>query len=297
MARIILIVALVLLALLLAASWALAGFTMTGARQTLEEARAWQQERYDTSFYDSVERSAYVVEGEGGYELHVELLRCPEPSDRYVIISHGYTDNRMGSLKYARLYLDLGFNCIVYDLRGHGENEPTFTSYGILEGRDLALLVADTRERYPEASQLGLQGESLGAASTISSLAYDPDVDFVVADCGFESIERVLRDGYRSAGVPGFLFDLGNLGSRLRYGYALSDARPIDALDDNTVPILFVHGADDPFIVPENSEDMAARTKGMAEVVLIDGAAHAESALVAPELYEQYLEEFLASLA
>ena len=281
MARIILIVALVLVALLLAASWALAGFTMTGTRQTLEEARAWQQERYDTSFYDSVERSAYVVEGEGDY----------------IILSHGYTDNRMGSLKYARLYLDLGFNCIVYDLRGHGENEPTFTSYGILEGRDLALLVADTRERYPEASQLGLQGESLGAASTISSLAYDPDVDFVVADCGFESIERVLRDGYRSAGVPGFLFDLGNLGSRLRYGYALSDARPIDALDDNTVPILFVHGADDPFIVPENSEDMAARTKGMAEVVLIDGAAHAESALVAPELYEQYLAEFLASLA
>ena len=295
--RVVAIVAVVAVALVLAASFVLAGFTMTGKRQTLDEALAWQSEHYDTSFYEGLSKTDYTVQGEGGYVLHVQLLENPEPSDRYVIISHGYTDNRMGSLKYARMYLDLGFNCIIYDLRGHGLNEPTFTTYGILEGRDLAALVSDTRERYPHIAQLGLHGESLGAASTISSLAYAPEVDFVVADCGFESIERVLRDGYASAGVPGFLFDLANLGARLRYGYALADARPIDALDGNQVPILFVHGADDPFIVPENSRDMYERATCPCELRLIDGAGHAESALVAPELYERYLEEFVAGLA
>ena len=294
--RAVVVIVVVVLALGLAGSLWLASVTMTGSRQTLSEARAWQQERYDTSFYDALERTDYTVEGAEGYVLHVELLENPEPTGRYVIISHGYTDNRMGSLKYARIYLDLGFNCIIYDLRGHGENAPAPTTYGILEGRDLALLVEDTRTRYGDIDQLGLHGESLGAASTISSLAYDPQVDFVVADCGFESIERVLRDGYRSAGVPGLLFDLADLGARLRYGHALSDARPIDALDDNTVPILFVHGADDPFVVPANSLDMLERTQGPAEIRLFEGAGHAESALVAPELYRQYLEEFLAQV-
>ena len=297
MARVVIIVVAVLAALVVAGACALAGFTMTGSRQTLDEARAWQQERYDTSFYDEVACPEYTVEGAGGYVLHVQLLENPEPSDRYVIISHGYTDNRMGSLKYARFYLDMGFNCIIYDLRGHGANEPTFTTYGVLEGQDLALLVADTRTRYEGISQLGLHGESLGAASTISSLAYDPEVDFVVADCGFESIERVLRDGYRTAGVPEVLFDLADLGARLRYGHALKDARPIDALDGSTVPILFIHGADDPFIVPANSQDMYERAMGPREIRLVDGAGHAESALVAPELYQQILEEFLAGLS
>lgn len=294
--KIVAIIAAIAVVLVLGASFWLAGFSMMGKRQTLDEARAWQQEHYDTSFYDVLEKTDYLVEGYEGYVLHVQLLENPVPSNRYVIISHGYTDNRMGSLKYARIYLDLGFNCIIYDLRGHGLNEPAPTTYGIREGRDLALLIEDTRARYPEIEQLGLQGESLGSATTISALAYAPSVDFAVADCGFSDIEGVLRAGYRSAGVPTLLFDLADLGAHLRFGCSLKDARPIDALDANTVPILFIHGADDTLIVPENSQRMYERTQGIREIRLIDGAGHAESALVAPELYRDYLEEFLAQL-
>ena len=104
----------------------------------------------------------------------MQFLKNPQPTDKYVIISHGYTDNRMGALKYAPMYLELGFNCIVYDLRGHGENERTFTTYSIRESHDIAELVKDTRSRYNDISQLGLHGESLGAASTAASMKYQP---------------------------------------------------------------------------------------------------------------------------
>ena len=132
---------------LILALW-LASFIMTGQRQTLDEAMKWQSERYDTSFYDSLDHTDYTVASYDGYELHVRLLRCPEHSGKYVIISHGYTDNRIGSLKYAKLYLSLGYSCVIYDLRGHGLNESTFTTYGIREGQDVAALVKDTRARY-----------------------------------------------------------------------------------------------------------------------------------------------------
>ena len=78
-----------------------------GRRQTLEESMRWQSEKYDTSFYDGTEKEDYTVQADGGYLLHVQLLKAPE-SSRYVIITHGFTDNRMGALKYARLYLQLG---------------------------------------------------------------------------------------------------------------------------------------------------------------------------------------------
>ena len=57
--------------------------------------------------------------------------------------------------------------------------------------------------------------------------------------------------------------------------------------------ILFLHGAADDFILPKNSEDMAARTKGYQEFHLIPGAGHAESILTEPEMYQEYVTAFL----
>ena len=291
-----LILAIVIAAAALACGYYLAGITMTGDRQTLEEARKWQDEHYDTSFYDECRKEEYTVEGDGGYILHVQLLRSREEKGKYVIISHGYTDNRLGALKYRKMYLSIGYSCVIYDLRGHGLDERTFTTYGVLEARDLARLVEDTRERYPGLKVLGLHGESLGAATTVTSLKYSPKVDFAVADCGFSDIENVLRNGYRNAKVPVILEDLASIGALLRYHYRLNDMRPIDSLKDNTVPVLFIHGEDDPFILPRNSVDMYDVATSVKDLHLIAGAQHAESILVAPDEYEQTVRAFLDRL-
>lgn len=256
----------------------------------------WQADHYDISFYEGLEKKNYVVTGEGGYLLHAEYLKNPNPTTKYMILSHGYTDNRMGSLKYAAVYLRLGFNLIIYDLRGHGENEPTYTTYGVLEGADLYRLVQDTKKRYPDMTVLGLHGESLGAATTITSLKYKPEINFAVADCGFSDIENVLREGYRNAHVPTFLVDLSDIGARLRYHYSIKAMRPIESLSENEIPILFIHGENDTFILPKNSSDMAERTKGYKEYHVMPDAAHAESVLVNPSLYEEHVRSFLKNI-
>ena len=283
---------LLLIAFAAFAFW-LPSYVMTGQRQTLEQAFQWQSERYDTGFYPASKKSDYLVTGFEGYQLHAELLAPENPTGKYIILSHGYTDNRMGSLKYAKMYLALGYSCVIYDLRGHGENASDFTTYGIREAKDLKCLIDDTRARYPDLTELGLHGESLGAATTLTCLQYRPEVDFAVADCGFSDIENVLRGGYQNAHVPVFLVDVTDFTGRIRYHYSLKQMRPIDALSENTVPILFLHGAADDFILPKNSEDMAARTKGYQEFHLIPGAGHAESILTAPELYQEYVTAFL----
>ena len=279
--------------LFIAACIFLASYVVNGKRQTFEEALKWQSERYDTSFYNEAEKQDYTVQGEEGYLLHVQLLEAPQESSRYVIITHGFTDNRMGALKYARFYRELGFNCVIYDIRGHGENEKTFTTYGKKEGKDLALLIEDTRKRYPDLTVLGLQGESLGAASTRMSLKYHPQVDFAVADCGFSDIENVLRNGIKNLKMPGFLADMQNIGLMIRYGCSFKDMRPIEALADSEVPVMFIHGADDTLIAPKNSQDMYDAAKGYREIHLIPGAEHALSAIVAPEQYLEYISGFL----
>ena len=194
---------------------------------------------------------------------------------------------------YTVMYLQLGYNCIIYDLRGHGENASTITTYGMREGKDLNALIKDTRKRYSDLTVLGLHGESLGAATTISSLQYKPDVDFVVSDCGFADIENVLQDGYRKAHVPVFLVDLADVGARLRYHVSIKKMRPIEALKNNQVPILFIHGQDDAFIDSSNSKRMADADSGYHEYYEIPTAGHAESIFVAPKDYQKYVSGFL----
>ena len=72
--------------------------------------------------------------------------------------------------------------------------------------------------------------------------------------------------------------------------------RPLDSLTDHQIPILFIHGDKDDFIIPAHSQKMQQATKGYSEIHLIPGATHAASILTAPEDYKRYVREFLQKI-
>lgn len=290
---IIISIMLIICLLFAALSIYLSYYSMRIRRQTFEEARKWQEDHYDISFYDELEKKDYTIVSYDGYVLPVQLLVNPRPTDRYILISHGYTDNHYGMLKYTGMYLELGFNVILYDLRGHGENVKTFCTYTVRERKDLDLLISDCRKRYPDMSVFGIHGESLGSATSIAVLEYKPDIDFVVADCGFAEIMNVMKGGLKDMHLPEWMIYPAQLCTRLIYGYTYTRMRPIDSLKDNDIPILFFHGEKDTFIRPFNSELMKKETKGYSELHIIPEATHAASVLTAPEDYRRYTEQFL----
>ena len=59
------------------------------------------------------------------------------PSDHYVICTHGYTVNRMASLKYAVMFREMGYHVVVYDDRGHGESEGKYIGMGWHDRKDV----------------------------------------------------------------------------------------------------------------------------------------------------------------
>ena len=278
---------------LTACSFYMASFVTGGKRQTLSEAMKWQTDHYDISWYEKIKKKDYQIQSYDGYSLHMELLECEKPSDRYMILSHGYTDNRYGSLKYAKMYLDLGFHCIIYDLRGHGENEKAFCSYSVRESRDLSAIIDDTYHRYGEEIVLGLHGESLGAATTVGSLAFTKRPAFAVADCGFARISPILRNGLKAFHLPGWLLTLVSAASRIRYGISFEEMSPVEALKGNEVPLLLIHGEKDDFISPENSMEMQKTTAGYSELHLIPDAGHALSMYTHPDQYAEIVRCFL----
>lgn len=258
---------------------------------TLDEQISWEKQHGMWGEFDSYEKEEYIVKGYNDYDLHVTLVKNPVQTDKYVIISHGFRSNRYGAVKYVDVYMDLGFNCIIYDLRDHGENAKTAVSLGQFESEDLYKLIEDTYNRYGDI-KLGLHGESMGAATSLMVLAKKPKLDFVVADCGFSNLYDMIKTGYDVAKI-GFVLPCVNLAVKLKYGYDMKKTSPRDALIGNEIPICFIHGEADTSILPENSEVNKAATAGYSEIHLIPGAAHAQSRQVLGEAeYRSIIENF-----
>lgn len=262
---------------------------------TLEKEMSWEKEHKLWGDYDDYEKEDYIVKGLNDYDLHVTLVKNPIPSDKYVIISHGFKSNRYGAVKYVDLYIDLGFNCIIYDMRDHGENAKATVSLGQFESEDLYKLIEDTYNRYGNI-KLGLHGESMGAATSLTVLAKKPKVDFVVADCGFSNLYDLIYKAYDLAKTP-FVLPSVNIAMKLRYGYDMKKTSPKDAIVGNEAPICFIHGEADTFILPENSQVNKAATAGYSELHLVPNAAHAQSREVLGEAeYRGIIGDFLNNI-
>lgn len=243
---------------------------------SLEQEIQWEKEHHLWGDFDNYDKTAYTVKGYQDYQLNVVLVKPAVASNKYVIISHGYTANRYGAVKYLDAYRSQGYHVIIYDVRGHGANKKVPVSLGNFEAKDLQALIEDTYQRYGQDIYLGLHGESMGSSISLNVLAYKPKVQFVVADCGFANLYDLISGLYRQHKVGPLIYGV-NLMMQLVQGFNMKATSAIDALKENEVPIMFIHGKKDTFILPENSEKLAAANHGKSVLHLVDRATHAGS--------------------
>ncbi len=247
--------------------------------------------------FPSYKKEVLNIKARDGYELH-GLFVPYEGSNKMVIITHGYTYNYEGSIKYANVFRALGFNIYIYDLRHHGYNKKTYCSMGYKESRDVEDVYSYFRKKLGNTAIIGLHGESLGAASSIMALKNLKDADFVVADCGFAdfgSLSRHLaKDGMH---LPAFLVILPSIFCFILHGFRLDKIRPIDALKENkSTPILFIHGKIDNFIPKSHSERMYDECRTKKKLCIFDDANHAESYFVNRTRYMEEVSAFLKDI-
>ena len=265
---------------------------------SLEREIEWNKSKDLWLDFDLYDKKEYEIKGKDGYILHAMSVESGNTrgTGKYVIILHGHTSNRYGSVKYVNSYIKLGFSCIIYDSRSHGANEKDICTLGYIESEDLKNVIEDTRSRFKDIKILGLHGESMGSSTALCSVRFQPPIDFIVADCGFTSCYDVVRDGYGNIHMQ-FLVPLIRAAGRLLYHADLIESNAMAYLKDNKYPILFIHGAGDTFIKPYHSEKLRSQaSKGGAytELVLVEGAGHARSRYVAGfEKYTGYIESFL----
>lgn len=274
-------------------------FYISLPKNDLEKSKQWETDHNFYRDFDTREVTEYTLTSFDGYILHAIFVpnRDFPDSRKFIIISHGYTSSHYGALKYLNKWMELGFQCVLYDDRYHGANLKSWrkcSTLGINESKDLMTVIEDTYKRYGEDIYLGLQGESMGSGLEITALKYKPKVHFIVNDCGFADLKNVLEGCCNNwFHLPKWLAVPSSYVCKLIFGWNCLESRPIDSLKDNTVPICFVHGTADTLIPYENSERMAAANPAYSEVHLFEGAKHADCMSKDEPRYLEIMKNFL----
>ena len=95
---------------------------------------------------------------------------CPDPSQSpLVILFHGYTGEKSGTLPEARAFLELGLSVLLVDFRGSGDSSESYTTIGYDEAEDVAAAVRYAQAQLPRGKVI-LYGNSMGAAAILRAV-------------------------------------------------------------------------------------------------------------------------------
>ncbi|MGD9963858.1 MAG: alpha/beta hydrolase [Candidatus Izemoplasmatales bacterium] len=245
------------------------------------------------NFYDEHLTKEGFVESRYGYNIKLYYF-LNSKSKQYVIMSHGHTHSHHGMLKYAQMMKDYGFNVIIYDQRYHGNSGGKNTTLGFYEKFDLYDLITHVFKEFGEDIFLGTYGESMGAATVLLESSFDERVKFVISDCGFSSLDFLIKEQLRSKKVPKIFYPFINMFVKIITGIKMEEVSPIKAIKNINKPILFIHGKQDLFIGYEHSVNMYDSYSGPKKIYLAEGnATHANSFYAKDLKYKEIVKDFL----
>lgn len=256
---------------------------------------------FDYERFNLLEKNDVSIESNFGYKLSGTYIRNFVPTGNTIIIVHGITGSRWESMKYADMYIDLGYNVLIYDSRYHGTSGGNNISLGYFEKYDLDNCVKWVKNQNPKGI-IGVHGESMGAATALlqsNMNIKEKLVSFYIVDCPFSDLPELFSDKLteemKNHGkiVANAVVFYSSLYAWYKAGFSLYSISPKKALDGVETPIMFIHGSDDDFIPTYMSLELYIRKKGPKYLYIAPNAGHAESYLKNKVEYKDKVREFL----
>lgn len=268
------------------------------ANRALKPYRKIVEEGLD--FIEKSPHDTFTVKSFDGLTLSAEYYRCPG-ADTTILLFHGYRSSAKRDFSCAvKMYCEMGMNVLLVDQRCHGKSAGRLITFGVKERRDVLSWIDFLLKNEP-VPKLVLGGMSMGATTVLlaAGLPLPPQVRGIIADCGFTSpveiISKVARQAFHLDAR--FVLPVLNLLCRLFGGFSVYGISTTDALRDNEIPVLFIHGGSDQFVPTQMSRDgFAAMKSPHKRLCVVDQADHGFSFLVDTPSVLRELERFLAEV-
>lgn len=272
-----------LLLVLLALAWLLAGWLAQPFRQPIGAAPA--------------ELGAVAVEIASAPGVVRGWYAAGDPGQGAVLLLHGIRADRRAMLPRALALHARGHGVLLVDLPAHGQSDGDMLSFGPREGLGIAQALGWLQAQQP-LEKVAVIGVSLGGASLLmAELPQAPDA--VVLEGVFPSMQAAVDNRVRAALGP--LAPLARMATPLllwqmplRLGVDPQRLRPIDRLKGMRMPLLVAGGSEDRYTPVAETRQMAeAATDAPHQLWLVPGAAHEDLYQFAQEAYEAQVFAFL----
>jgi len=251
------------------------------------------------TFTDSVLRSA------DGTPLHAMWWRPAGEPKATVVQIHGLGEHSGRHEHVADRLVEAGYAVGAFDLRGHGQS-PGGRGHTPFDRtmEDIAACLAEARARVPGVPAF-LFGHSLGGLLALTyALRLKPDLaGVIVSSAGLRSpvleqqvkmtAAKLLGSALPTVAIPSGLDDAGLsrdpqvleayradplVHDKASFALGRDGAAGADwALahaGDFTLPLLMVHGSDDPIAYARGTEEFASRVEGDVTVKIYEGLLH-----------------------
>lgn len=212
----------------------------------------------------------------------VEPPSCPEAAPLLpVLLLHGWHKDHSEVLDLGLELSQAGHRVIFADLRGHGSSSGEWTTYGVVESRDLARVLDELQAQHLIGGSIGLVGMSFGAATSLQLAAFDARVESVVALGSFASFRDVVHDqlplflGALAWFIPDGTIDEAVDLAGARGGFDPAAASPERVIARTEARILLIHGRDDWLVPLEHAQRNLAASGGRAELLVLEDVGHA----------------------
>ncbi|SHG70095.1 alpha/beta hydrolase [Ornithinibacillus halophilus] len=256
-------------------------FTKGGWRQWVREQ---DFEELEVTSFDDLKLQGYLLEAE-------------KPTNKLVIMAHGYLGNGSQMGLYGQYYYEeLGYHFFTADARGHGSSEGDYYGFGWHDRLDYLKWIDLLINKLGPDTEIVLHGLSMGAATVLMTSGEElpENVKVVVADSPYTSVKDLFSYQItRMFHLPPFpVLDTTSLVSKIRAGYSFTEATALEQVKQVDLPILYIHGDADTFVPTEMTTELYENTPN-AEMVTFENANHGEAFAISEEKYIEVLTTFL----
>lgn len=225
---------------------------------------------------------------------HLHLVENPR---RTIIAVHGWRSSWDNDFGVAADFLYSNeCNVLYIEQRAHGASEGNYIGFGLLERYDVLAWIEWMNEQEFSHLPVYLFGMSMGAATVLMAAGeHIPDnIHGVIADSGYTS----PRDEWKYLAENGLHYNYRVMEKYLdnrameRTGFLPDEYSSTEAMQECKIPVLFIHGTEDSFVPIEMTFE---NYKACAEpkcLLVVPGAGHCQSYLIAQKRYEKELLQF-----
>jgi uncharacterized protein len=213
--------------------------------------------------------------------INLAAWYTPPKNGAVILVAHGYNASRPEDI-YV-MFARNGYGVLAWDFRAHGASGGETCSLGYYEQLDVEAAL-DYALSQSEVEHIGAWGGSMGAATMILSAARHPEIEAVVTDSAFPSLEDVMKLNTPIKIMQPFVLFFGE---RLS-GTELDQVRPVDAITKISPRAVFIIDGWDGAAVAMNSPyrlfDAAGEPK---QIWAEDGVPHLGTYAHNPLEYEK----------